>query len=128
MAGKGGRRSTSWKPGQSGNPAGGKAKRPVRSLRWHVDQRFSDEDRARAIDAQITRARAGNGKSLELLAKLGGEVAQQPIARPPDVNVLAIIGEQPGGAELVARLFAALPLRAAHPGGLSSVRGSTPGT
>lgn len=119
MAGKGGKTAGSWKPGQSGNPKGGRKNAP-RSLHWHVKQRFSDEDRAKAIDAQIARARSGDEKSLELLAKLGGD-AGESTTPTGNVNVLAILGAD---RELAQRVFAALAMGVRNAGGLGVVRES----
>ena len=121
-AGRGGKRSTSWKKGQSGNPKGSSAtvRAGARSLHWHVSQRFNDDDRAQAIDAQIVRARAGDDKALRILAELGGEGVQQAIA-PTTVNVLALINAQPDLRAAAQRLFAALPLGTGDAGGLGSL-------
>ena len=118
MAGKGGKTSGSWKPGQSGNPKGGQ-KNPPRSLHWHVKHLFGDDDRAKAIEAQVTRARAGDEKSLELLAKLGGETHDSgaPIG---NVNVLAILAGT--DRELTQRVFAAVAMGLRDAGGLGMVR------
>lgn len=129
MAGKGGKRKTSWKKGESGNPKGSSAtvRAAAHSLNWHVKQRFSDEDRAQAIDAQVIRARAGDEKSLELLAKLGGETHEPAAA--PNVNILALIAGSPDGRELAQRVFTALTMGGGDAGGLGLVheQGRRPG-
>lgn len=121
MAGKGGKRSTSWKPGQSGNPKGKAPGDVQHSLNWHVKHLFGEEERSIAIGAQVVKACAGDERALELLARLGGET-HDPTERPTTVNILALLSGQPGGRELAQRLFTTLALGAGDAGGLGLVR------
>ena len=118
MAGKGGKTSGSWKPGQSGNPKGGQ-KNPPRSLHWHVKHLFGDDDRAKAIEALGGRAGAGYKTRLQPRPNGGGQTHDSgaPIG---NVNVLAILAGT--DRELTQRVFAAVAMGLRDAGGLGMVR------
>lgn len=103
-----------WKPGESGNPAGRPSRR---SMRWHANEYYTDEDREASIKALAKHARKGKAWAIESLCKLLGEGQEQPAAR---TNILAILA----GTDrvLLERLFTALPLGGGDAGGLGGLR------
>ena len=118
MAGKrgGGVKRTSWKPGQSGNPAG---RPPRRSFRVHFDTAFDDATRNKIAESYARKAAGGSIPHLEVALRILGDIGQ-PAAG--NINILALITAQPGGRELAQRLFAALPLGSGDAGGMGGIR------
>lgn len=106
-----------WKPGQSGNPAG---RVPRRSMRWHANEYYTDEDREASIKALAKEARKGKAWAIEALCKLLGEGQAEPAAAT--INVLQLLtGADP---QLAQRAFAALAMGVRDAGGLGVVRQS----
>ena len=103
-----------WKPGESGNPAGRPSRR---SMRWHANEHYTDDDREASIKALAKQARKGNAWAIEALCKLLGEGQEPTAAR---INILAILAGTDRG--LLERLFTALPLGGGDAGGLGGLR------
>ena len=93
------RSSTSFKPGQSGNPGGRKSKRT--ELETLLDKRFTLARRQQVIDRLIDDAVAGEMESIKLLLAYayGKPVERKEISGPDgasiDISVTEVVIERP---------------------------------